>query len=204
MTNIARVRVQIPVFRCSENMNSTGNFYEDNCWNHNQKIEQGTQPSWWRLLETEQGTWIVHRVAIQMGYKLTGGVLGWRVRKIVADYHIIYMPTNTMFRRLYCVLNEVRQLVSPFKIPAEEGERVQWFREKLCQLVNKRNFHYFLKFGYRWMPHYEIETVSIDPGHQIYVEGLTKKTKRRWYRTYHNQRDYVGDLYRTTNAWSSW
>ena len=122
------------------------------------------------------------RVALQLGFQMPPrhrGFLLWELSRRVANYYVIYMPRDTMYRRLYLVINDVRKILDWESMPLEEQYRESWFAITCRRTVVLKDIDYS-KWRNRWLPKYDLELVSVDRDHYIYVEGMTRKKVKKW------------------------
>ena len=161
----------------------------NHCYNQYQPIEHGKEESWRKFLNAEKGVWLVNKIAEQLGINMSYGMLGWRAKLLMADYWVIHMPIHTMRRRYFEVINEIRAMINFKNMPERADQRDFWYHISWRRIVEFRNIEYIAKWGDRWMPHYELERVEFAKDHYIYIQGLKKKSKRKWKRRDHDVKD---------------
>ena len=172
-------------------MTTIPQYYVNYCWNTRQLIEHGSHKSWDELLNSDGGSWLTERIAKQIGlYEDVGRkFVRWSINREFADYYTLRMDPSTMYRRLYHVLNTVRKVVDIKEIPngtAGLVPREIWFELMLRRDVVLINMDYEIKYGDRWLPHYDLEVVYIDAWHRIYVEGMTRRRQKAWKKQNHD------------------
>ena len=110
------------------------------------------------------------------------GYLRWEISRRVANYYVLRMPPDTMYRRLYLVINQERSLIRWQDAPGDERYRESWFVITARRTITLINMDH-LKWGERWLHKYWLEMVAIDVDHYIYVKGMNPKMKRKWRKT---------------------
>jgi len=162
-------------------MTTYPDFVEENCENKHQPIEKGTEESWRYLLATDKGQWIVARIGKELGVANTVyGGMRWTMRQKAPGYWVIEMQRSTMRRRIYYTIDSIRTQLCLKFLPSGEPRRECWYKYMLMEIVQAKNAEFYNIWGNRWLPYYEIKTVEFVKHHYLYVEGLTKRSKRKW------------------------